>query len=125
MNASITSGTCIRTQRDDNQIRRCKKLIANEQEALAGAAATFTLYASPVRMAILRLLAAEGELCVCDLAEILELSVPGVSQQLRKLKDAGAVTSRRAGNTIYHAAVPEFRQRLAQSTDLLTITQTT
>jgi DNA-binding transcriptional ArsR family regulator len=116
---------CVRTLRDGDQIRRCKDMIATEQDTLTHSAATFTVCASPVRLAIMKLLEAERELCVCDLAEILELSVPGVSQQLRKLKEAGAVTSRRAGNTIYHATVPEFRQRLAQSIDLLAQTQTT
>ncbi|SEQ57357.1 ArsR/SmtB family transcription factor [Neolewinella agarilytica] len=124
MRSSNSSKACVRTLRDGDQIRRCKNLIACDQNTLASAATTFTVCASPVRLAIMKLLEAEGELCVCDLAEILELSVPGVSQQLRKLKDAGAVTSRRAGNTIYHSRVPEFRQRLVQSTDLLAETQT-
>lgn len=124
MKSSSSPKACIRTLRDGDQIRRCKNLIACDKDTLASAATTFTVCASPVRLAILRLLEAERELCVCDLAEILELSVPGVSQQLRKLKDAGAVTSRRAGNTIYHSTIPEFRQRLAQSTDLLAKTQT-
>jgi DNA-binding transcriptional ArsR family regulator len=124
MKTSSSPKACIRTLRDDDQILRCKNLLVTDKDMLGSASATFSVCASPVRLAILRLLEAERELCVCDLAEILELSVPGVSQQLRKLKEAGAVTSRRAGNTIYHSTVPEFRQRLALATDLLTEMET-
>jgi DNA-binding transcriptional ArsR family regulator len=124
MKTSSSPRACIRTLRDDDQILRCKNLLVTDKDMLGNASAIFSVCASPVRLAILRLLEAERELCVCDLAEILELSVPGVSQQLRKLKEAGAVTSRRAGNTIYHTTVSEFRQQLALATDLLTEMET-
>uniref|UniRef100_UPI00404B71FE ArsR/SmtB family transcription factor n=1 Tax=Flavobacterium sp. TaxID=239 RepID=UPI00404B71FE len=56
-----------------------------------------------VRLKILYLLEEEGELCPCDLADILKMSVPAVSQHIRKIKDAGIITSRRDGQTLYYS----------------------
>ncbi|HBT10714.1 MAG TPA: transcriptional regulator, partial [Leeuwenhoekiella sp.] len=40
-----------------------------------------------------------------DIADILEMSVPAVSQHIRKMKDAGIITSRREGQTLYYSLV--------------------
>ena len=45
----------------------------------------------------------EKELCPCDLADVLKMSVPAVSQHIRKMKDAGVITSRREGQTLYYS----------------------
>jgi ArsR family transcriptional regulator len=52
-------------------------------------------------------LAAEAEICACDLGEAFEVSQPTVSEHLRVLREAGLVRTRRDGNTICYAAVPE------------------
>lgn len=36
-----------------------------------------------------------GEVCVCDFVEVLGISQPAVSQQLKKLKDAGIILERK------------------------------
>ena len=51
---------------------------------------------------IVFLLSEFKELCVCDLAEILEISVSGASQQLARLKAFGLLRSRRENQTIYY-----------------------
>ncbi|MBK3496878.1 winged helix-turn-helix transcriptional regulator [Viridibacillus sp. YIM B01967] len=38
-----------------------------------------------------------GEVCVCDLVDVLQVSQPAVSQQLRKLKEAGIILERKKG----------------------------
>ena len=38
-----------------------------------------------------------GEVCVCDFVDILNISQPAVSQQLKKLKDAGIILERKKG----------------------------
>jgi DNA-binding transcriptional ArsR family regulator len=43
--------------------------------------------------------------CVCDLAEVLELSDSAISQHLRKLKDRNIVKTRRQGQTIFYSLV--------------------
>jgi DNA-binding transcriptional ArsR family regulator len=61
------------------------------------------LAGSEVRLKILFLLEEENELCPCDLSDILGMSIPAVSQHLRKLKDGNVIDSRRAGQTIFYS----------------------
>lgn len=48
------------------------------------------------RLRILKLLEAH-EMCVCELAFILEIKQPSVSRHLKKLKDAGLIESKQDG----------------------------
>lgn len=65
------------------------------------------------RLKIVYLLHAHKEMCVCDLAEVLDLTDSAVSQHLRKLKDKNIVTTRRSAQTIYYSLVPStFTSRL-------------
>jgi len=43
-----------------------------------------------------------GEVCVCDFVEVLGISQPAVSQQLKKLKDAGIILERKEGTWKYY-----------------------
>jgi ArsR family transcriptional regulator len=52
--------------------------------------ALFKAFADPTRLRILNVLAA-GELCVCDLVELLALPQPAVSRHLAALRRAGLV----------------------------------
>lgn len=52
--------------------------------------------AEPIRLRILALLR-EGELCVCDLVEVLQMPQSTVSRHLALLKGAGWVAERRQG----------------------------
>ena len=36
-----------------------------------------------------------GEVCVCDLVDALQVSQPAISEQLRKLKEAGIILERK------------------------------
>ena len=44
-----------------------------------------------------------GELCVCDIAQVLEMTKSAISHQLSTLKKAGLVKSRREGKNIYYS----------------------
>ena len=61
------------------------------------------LVGNGTRLKIVFLLTEFKELCVCDLAEILEISVPAVSQQLAKLKAFGLLKARRENQTIFYS----------------------
>lgn len=61
------------------------------------------LAGNEVRLKIMFLLHEEPELCPCDLSDILGMSVPAVSQHLRKMKDGNIVTMRREGQTIFYS----------------------
>jgi len=51
----------------------------------------------------LRLLAClkNGEVCVCDFVDVLKISQPAVSQQVKKLKDAEIILERKKGTWKY------------------------
>jgi len=62
-----------------------------------------SLTASSTRLKIFYLLAELKELCVCDIAEILDVSVPAISQHLSKFKAYGLVKYRRNNQTLYYS----------------------
>ncbi len=68
---------------------------------------TFAIYrclCDETRLRLLNLLL-EGPLCVCHLAEVLDMEQPKISRHLKALKAAEAVTSERCYNwTIYRLA---------------------
>ena len=57
------------------------------------------------RLKILYMLHAHKQMCVCDIAEVLELTDSAVSQHLRKLKDKNIVKTRRERQTIFYSLV--------------------
>lgn len=62
----------------------------------------FKLFADSTRISILWALS-ESELCVCDLCALLRMKQPAVSHQLKHLKQARVVKSRREGKVIYYS----------------------
>lgn len=73
----------------------------------------FSVLADRSRARILHLLAiADRELCVCDIALVLGLSVSALSHQLRALRERGAVTRRKAGRIVYYRLVDDHLRRL-------------
>ena len=78
------------------------------------------LAGNEVRLKLLYLLAAEQQLCVCDIADVLGMTVSAVSQHLRKLKDGGVVTARKVGQTVFYALselhLPMLRPLLSERT---------
>jgi len=65
------------------------------------AAARFKALAHPARLQMLDLLRG-GELCVCHLERALDRRQAYVSQQLMVLREAGLVTSRKEGLSVYY-----------------------
>jgi len=71
--------------------------------------------ADPARLRVLSLLLAseDQQACTCDLTGPLGLSQPTVTHHLRKLLDAGLVTSERRGVWTYYRVVPDALAALA------------
>lgn len=72
------------------------------ENELAEMAELFKTFGDSTRIRILYILS-RTELCVCDIAQVLGLTQPAVSYQLKALKQARLVRSRREGRTIYYA----------------------
>jgi len=62
----------------------------------------FRLLGDPTRVRILFALLEAGELCVCDIAAVVETSETKVSQALRLLRGAGVVRNRRDGRNVHY-----------------------
>ena len=77
----------------------------SEQRGLVTLSDSLAVAGNKQRLKMLYLLHAHREMCVCDLAEILEMSDSAVSQHLRKLKDKNIVKTRRQGQTIFYSLV--------------------
>ena len=73
-----------------------------EEETLYDLAELFKIFGDSTRIKILYILS-ETELCVCDIAQLLGLTQPAVSYQLKVLKQAKLVKNRREGKTIYYS----------------------
>ncbi|CAA7601492.1 HTH ArsR-type DNA-binding domain protein [Acididesulfobacillus acetoxydans] len=61
----------------------------------------FNILSDETRLRILTLLAGQ-ELCVCELAEILNVPQPKVSRHLGKLRDVGLVKDMRRGQWVFY-----------------------
>ena len=55
---------------------------------------------------------ASAELCVCDIASLLNMSQSAISHQLRFLKQARLVKSRKTGKTVYYALCDDHIQTI-------------
>ena len=99
----MDNNSCIRLFADLQQIRKCKASLKAAQKSFMSLSAVLALAGNEVRLKMLYLLEAEKELCPCDLADILGMSIPAVSQHLRKLKDGSVVQTRKEGQTIYYS----------------------
>jgi DNA-binding transcriptional ArsR family regulator len=71
-------------------------------ETVEALAETFRILGDPTRVRILDVLA-NGELCVCDIAELVGISESAVSHQLRLLRGLRLVRPRRAGRQVYYS----------------------
>jgi len=102
--------TCIRQQADLSQIKRCKNRVAELTNSFDFLSESLELAGNNVRLKILFLLSEETKLCVCDLSDVLEMSISAVSQHLRKLKDRRLILMEREAQTLYYSISPEFEK---------------
>ena len=66
----------------------------------------FRALADQTRLRCMVLLAAHGELCVCELTHALDLPQPKVSHHLGNLRKAGLVSDRKNGLWVYYQINP-------------------
>lgn len=79
-----------------------KKEPCADVESLYRLADLFKIFGDPTRIRILHTLSRE-ELCVQEIADALEMTQSAISHQLRILKQAALVKSRRDGKTIFYS----------------------
>lgn len=72
-----------------------------DTEVLYAVSDFFKVMADSTRMRIMAALDNE-EMCVCDLSALLDMTKSAISHQLKSLKDAQLVKSRREGKNVYY-----------------------
>ena len=95
--------SCTRAEANHKQLLNCRTTIDDMAGGFQNVSKLLSISGNEVRLKILFLLNMEKELCPCDLADILGMSVPAISQHIRKIKDAGIITARRDGQTLYYS----------------------
>ena len=113
---SHTYDDCACLQLHPHMVEQARSHLSSEedQERLAE---LFRMFADPTRLRILTVLQI-SDMCVCHIAEILDMTVSAISHQLRVLKNARLVTSRRAGKSvIYSLADQHVRVMMENGTD--------
>src|SRR4051794_39454367 len=89
-----------------------RPLTAEEAERTA---AMFKALGDPVRLRLFSLIASHegGEACVCDISDV-GVSGPTVSHHLKKLREAGLLTSERRGTWVYYRVAPSVVAAMGQ-----------
>jgi DNA-binding transcriptional ArsR family regulator len=106
-----------------NQIERCSCYVIHEdvvnkvkekmphEETLYDLADFFKVFGDSTRIRILWALD-EAEMCVCDIAALLNMTQSAISHQLRILKQANLVKNRKAGKVVYYSLDNEHVKRI-------------
>lgn len=99
---------------EDKELCECKLLnedIAENvekdipcEEILYDLADLFKIFSDSTRIRILFALY-ESEMCVCDIAVLLDMKQSAISHQLRVLRQANLVKNRRDGKEVYYSLV--------------------
>lgn len=77
-------------------------------------AGIFKALADPVRLRLLSLIASRrgGEVCVCEMTDLFEVTGPTISHHLRVLREAGLIDSQRRGTWVYYWLVTSVLDRI-------------
>lgn len=93
--------TCETTEVHEDLVRLVHETMP-EENVLYDLAELFKVFGDSTRIRILFVLF-EAEVCVCDLAEALNMTQSAISHQLRILKQSRLVKSRREGKSIFYS----------------------
>lgn len=95
----------------EDLVRKLQKKLPSE-EALEDMRATFAALADPSRLKILHALKDGEELCVCDVAHVIGMTVSTASHHLRKLRDLKLLKYRNDGKMAYYSIRSAFAAQL-------------
>lgn len=73
-----------------------------DEDKLCDLAELFKVFGDSTRIKILYVLF-ESEMCVCDIAQLLNMTQSAISHQLRILKQSKLVKSRREGKAVFYS----------------------
>lgn len=90
-----------------------------KEELLCSLAELYKVFGDPTRIKILYVLF-ESEMCVCDIAKLLDMTQSAISHQLRVLKSAKLIRFRKEGKTVFYSLADDHvRTIIGQGMDHL------
>jgi len=101
---------CEETEVHEGAVEQVRSQLPQD-EVLYDVAELFKIFGDSTRVKILYALL-EAELCVCDIAKLMDVSQSAVSHQLRVLKGSKLVKFRREGKTLYYSLADEHVFRI-------------
>ena len=101
---------CEETEVHEGAVEQVRSQLPQD-EVLYDLAELFKIFGDSTRIKILYALL-EAELCVCDIAKLMDVSQSAVSHQLRVLKGSKLVKFRREGKTLYYSLADEHVFRI-------------
>lgn len=104
----IEEKVCIRVFTNKEHLDLCSRKLESAEGMIQSLSQVLSLAGSETRLKLLYLLEQEGGLCVCDLSDVLGMTMPAVSQQLRKLKEGNIIQSKKIGQTIFYSIKEEY-----------------
>ncbi len=96
----------------ESLVARVKADLPSE-ESLEEARVLFAVLADRTRLRILHALMRADELCVCDVAHVLGMSIASTSHHLRKMRDLKILKHRNDGKMAYYSLRDRFAAELA------------
>jgi ArsR family transcriptional regulator, lead/cadmium/zinc/bismuth-responsive transcriptional repressor len=87
---------------EEKKVIAIKGILAREESRLPDLAKLYKLLGNTMRLKILLALA-NSELCVCDIAHVLGLSIAATSHQLKLLRDQDWLRMRNDGKMVYYS----------------------
>lgn len=96
----VEDGSCEFMHVHDEIVDKVEKVMPGEQQLL-NLADFFKVFGDSTRIKILYVLS-QSEMCVCDIATLLQMGQSAISHQLRVLKQMRLVTFRREGKTVFY-----------------------
>lgn len=86
---------------NNDLVQKIKKNMLDEDKII-DLSELFKVFGDSTRMKIICALL-QGELCVCDIANVTDMSVSAISHQLRILKQAKLVKYKKIGKIVYYS----------------------
>lgn len=97
----VDEGTCEFMHVHDEIVSRVEQVMPDEQQLLE-LSEFFKVFGDSTRIKILYVLS-QSEMCVCDIATLLQMGQSAISHQLRILKQMRLVNFRREGKTVFYS----------------------
>lgn len=97
---SINEYNCDCNVIHESKVKEVKKSMLSDK-VINEVASFFKIVGDPTRTKILSILD-KNELCVCDIANLLNMTKSSISHQLKTLKEASIVKSKKDGKEVYY-----------------------